>query len=347
MTRGRLYVACAFALVAAACVRSSGKGAASAGADTTNDVTVHAIVDLPRSAVTQELSGTSFDPVTRTLFALQDVRPNIVPLVASDDFRSFTVGAPIALTGRDAIEWDGEALARTRAGFIVVTDESRPTIERFDASGARTGVVSLPARFTEHTMDNKGLESLTVSPDERFLFTANESALSGDGAPATKQRGTTVRILRRDLTTGEDIELAYRTEPLGAGGAKGDMGVSDLAAVDDGVLLVLERGFQPGYGNTVRIFRVDLAGGVRIDDAAAVTAATPVLAKTLLVDIGALPPEGVAHPSVQPNPILDNYEGLALGPTLADGRRLVFVTSDDNGSMSQVARVLVLAVRGL
>jgi hypothetical protein len=37
----------------------------------------------------------------------------------------------------------------------------------------------------------------------------------------------------------------------------------------------------------------------------------------------------------------------ALGPTLADGRRLVFVTSDDNAQASQVARVLVLAVRGL
>jgi hypothetical protein len=32
---------------------------------------------------------------------------------------------------------------------------------------------------------------------------------------------------------------------------------------------------------------------------------------------------------------------------LPDGRRLLFVTSDDNESASQVARVLVLAVPGL
>ena len=55
----------------------------------------------------------------------------------------------------------------------------------------------------------------------------------------------------------------------------------------------------------------------------------------------------MTHPSTQPNPILDNYEALAIGPALADGRRLLFVTSDDNASASQVARVLVLAVRGL
>ncbi len=36
------------------------------------------------------------------------------------------------------------------------------------------------------------------------------------------------------------------------------------------------------------------------------------------------------------------YEALAVGPTLPDGRRLVFVTSDDNGSATQVARVLSL-----
>jgi hypothetical protein len=277
---------------------------------------------------------------------LQDERPNIIPLLASEDFRSFTVGAPIPLTGRAAGPWDGEALVRTKTGFIAVTDESAPTIERFDRSGARTGGVPLPARYTERTLKNKGLESLALSPDERFLFTVNESALRDDGGPATKERGTNLRILARELATSKDIEVAYRTERLGEGGA-GDMGVADLAALDDHVLLVLERGFQPGYGNTARIFRVDLAGAPRVDGVASLTDSTPVLPKTLVVDIGRLPAEGVTHPSAQPNPILDNYEGLAIGPALPDGRRLIFVTSDDNAQMSQVARVLVLAAARL
>ena len=322
--------------------------AAEAAPDARNapEATVVAVVDLPRSAITQALSGTAFDPATRTLFALQDKNARIVPLVGNETFDAFTVGTPIVLTGRTETAYDGEGLVLTDDGFIAVTNETTPTVETFSASGARSAAVTLPDRYTKQAPGNKGLESLTLSPSGKYLFTANESALSTDGMAATKTRGSRVRILRRDLVTSTDTEVAYRTEPLGAG-VGGDMGVSELAALSDDVLLVLERGYQPGYGNTVRIFKVDFASGERVDAIASLTDTTPIVEKTLLVDIGALPSSGATHPSEQPNPILDNYEALALGPTLPDGRRLLFVTSDDNQSMSQVARVLVLAVRGL
>lgn len=309
-------------------------------------VSVHAVVDLPRTTATEALSGTAFDPATRTLYALQDKRTRIVPLVGNEAFDAFTVGTPIVLTGRTEIAYDGEGLVLSGAGFIAVTNETTPTVERFDLSGKREAAIALPPRYGQQAAGNKGLESLAVSPSGAFLFTANESALMTDGSVATKTRGTTVRILRRELATGADSEVAYRTEPLGAGGV-GDMGVAELAAVSDDVLLVLERGYQADYGNTVRIFRVDFSSGSRVDGIPALTAATPVLEKTLLVDIATLPPSGATHPATQPNPILDNYEALSIGPTLPDGRRLLFVTSDDNASATQVPRVLVLAVRGL
>jgi hypothetical protein len=190
----------------------------------------------------------------------------------------------------------------------------------------------MPAYFSEQATGNKGLESLAASPDGRYLFVANEAALTTDGAKATKSAGTTVRILRRELEGGADVEKKYTTEPLGEGGNIGDTGVSEVAALSDHELLVLERGYQPDYGSTVRIYRVDLD-----EDA-------DVLTKALVVDLATLPSEGIDHPGTQPNPILDNYEALALGPTLEDGRLTLFVTSDDNGSAEQVARVLVLAI---
>ena len=106
-------------------------------------------------------------------------------------------------------------------------------------------------------------------------------------------------------------------------------------------------GYQSDIGNTVRLFRVSVAGAADVSSVAALGADTAALQKQLVVDLATLPSEGFTHPSTQPNPILDNYEGLSLGPTLSDGRRLLFVTSDDNAQAVQVARVLVLAIRGL
>lgn len=309
------------------------------------DVVVHAVFDLPRTPDTRALSATAFDEPTRTLLALQDTSARVVPLVASPDYTTFTVGAPTALSGRPRPDWDGEGLAFSGGDLLAISVETQGRIERFSKAGGYLGDVVVPTRFTQDTGGNKGLESLSVSPSGAFLFTANEASLLSDGPRSSKTAGTRVRILKMPVAGGASTEHVYLTEPLGAGG-DGDLGVSELAALSDDTLLVLERGFQPGYGNTVRIFRVDLTGSRDVSGVASITVEAP-LPKTLLVDVGALPASGATHPSAQPNPILDNYEGLSIGPTRADGRRLLFLTTDDNESPTQVARVLVLAVRGL
>ena len=79
---------------------ATGDGAVAEGGVPSLQITVHAVVDLPRSAATQALSATAFDEGSRTLFALQDTGPRIVPLVGNSDFTTFTVGTPLELTGR-------------------------------------------------------------------------------------------------------------------------------------------------------------------------------------------------------------------------------------------------------
>jgi hypothetical protein len=300
-----------------------------------------ALIELPRGDATEGLSGTQFDPDTGTLLAVQDKNPRVVPLRASADFRSWSVGTPIELRGRPQSDWDGEAIARAGDELFIVAVESHAVIERFTLAGEYRAEVPVPEHFT-HARANKGIEALAASPSGRYLFFANEAALESDGALATRRTGTLVRIVRRALHgDGYEEERLYRSEPLApAGSDDGEMGVSDLAALSDDELLVLERGYQPGYGNTTRIFRVEFVG----PPSGAGAERTP-LRKSLLADLGALPAEGISHPSPQPNPVLENYEALSIGPWLPDDRRLLFVTSDDNARPEQRARILVLAVR--
>lgn len=310
------------------------------------EVQVYAHTDLPRIIATQGLSASAFDPATRTLYALQDKHPAIVPLVANPDYTVFTPGTPIALEGRPDPTWDGEGLVLSRETFLVVTNEAESRAERFTLSGAFVEAVPLPAVYDARRSTNKGNESLALAPGGRTLFTTSEQALSCDGAVATNMGGTFVRIAKLDTTTMQGPQFAWQTEPLDPNNG-GDMGVSELAALDDDTLLVLERGWQRGYGNTVRIFRTSLKGATDVSSVASLGSATPRLSKELVVDLGTLPSTGFVHPGKQPNPILDNYEALSVGPSLPDGRRLLFLISDDNMNDSQVARVLVLAIRGL
>ena len=66
--------------------------------------------------------------------------------------------------------------------------------------------------------------------------------------------------------------------------------------------------------------------------------------KRLFVDFATIPEAGMAGHGGK---VLPNYEGLSLGPLLPDGRRIIFVVSDNNANPELVARVLVLAVKGI
>ena len=143
---------------------------------------------------------------------------------------------------------------------------------------------------------------------------------------------------------GEATEHAYMTDPLPHD--SGDYGVADLAALSSDDVLVLERGWSRGSANTARIYRVSLTDPDTSCLAAAELAAdAPVMAKRLVVDLAKLSAKGLpATRQKQAAPILDNFEGLAVGPTLPDGRRSLVLVSDDNGRTDQFARIVVLAV---
>ena len=289
-------------------------------------VSIWSCFDLPKGPLTNELSGLAWDASKRVAYAVQDKLPNIVTLVPDDALRTWRVA--------DAIEVDVpkpadlEALALLPDGFLVV-NESGPHIYEIDRAGHVRRELPVPPSLRD-ARENKSLESIAITPDGRFIFTANEGAAPADGPLATDQHGTCVRIVRIDRETGALVERKYMTDR--AARESGDWGVSDLVALSSTDLLVLERGWSKGYGNSARVYRASLD--------------RDETAKDLLFDLATLDTRDVELPipkEPQPTPLLDNFEGITLGPRLSNGASSLVLVSDDNTRPAQVARVLVVA----
>jgi hypothetical protein len=298
--------------------------------------------DLPRETRSEELSGIAWDDATRTLWAVQDHMPRIVELRPDEALKTWQLGSEIAIKVSDPLDLEGIVVLRTGDTGFLVCSEIGPRVLELDRSGALRREIVVPQRFRE-ARANKSLESLAMSPDARYLFTTSEIALPADGDAATRNEGTRLRIARIDRTTGEVTEHAYLTDPAIADGA--DQGVADLCALAADEVLVLERGFAKGIGNTVRIYRSTLDERSACRESPRLGPESAFLTKSLFVDVAKLEPRGVPPaPAPQPTPLLDNYEGITLGPRLPDGRRTLLLASDDNARPDQVARIVVLAV---
>jgi hypothetical protein len=303
---------------------------------------LHAWFDLPRDDERRHgLSGIVWDDGRRVLWAVSDSRPSIVALVPDAGFRSFAFGETVTLPFR--MSWDAEAVALGDEGFFVGA-EAGPAVLLVGRDGRKLRDVALPPPF-RRSRHNHGLESAALTPDRATLFVANEHAFEGDGGLGDATLGTVVRLVRMPARgAGAAEQFAYRTDPVFHPGAEGRVGVVDVTPLSATRLLVTERHFVPAAGNAVRVHCVDLAGAADVSARESLERDPPVVAKALVLDLATLPATGVPpRQAPQPNPLLDNFEGLALGPRLPDGRRLLFAISDDNARPTQVARVLVLA----
>jgi hypothetical protein len=149
------------------------------------------------------------------------------------------------------------------------------------------------------------------------------------------------RIVRFDTGTGPAVaQFAYRME-----GASQGRGISALAALNDHEFLVLERNNR-GLGVDAalsppnkKVFRIDLAGATVVSaidlDAPGVSFTAVGKQPAPWLDLAA--PATLGHPSLAPlngmSP--ETWEGLAIGPRLADGSHLVLAGTDNDYSITQ------------
>ncbi|WP_445629588.1 phytase [Nostoc sp. DSM 114167] len=329
------------------------------------------------------LSGVTYDAVNNRYYAISDDRSQVAParfytFTATDSGVNFTNVTPLKDTSGKFFalnSLDPEGIALTNNGTVFISSEgevnpaagrvTNPFIKEFSLTTGQevrtlfvlkkflpmvedtnnNGIVDAGDTQTSGVYNNLAFESLTITPDQKTLFTATENALSQDGLKASLTSGSPSRILQYNLVTGQpEKEYLYITDAISQAPnpstGSADNGLTDLLAIDNrGTLLALERSFIQGVGNTIKIYEVSLQGATDISFYDSLKnlsteqlAAIKPAQKRLLLNLNDLNlPNGT-----------DNIEGITFGPKLADGSQSIVLVSDNNFNQSQFTQILTL-----
>jgi hypothetical protein len=252
--------------------------------------------------------------------------------------RTLAPQSVVPLADENGTALDSEGLVIDRDGTRLITSETEPSVRRYAEDGRILDRLPVPASLrvapAGRAVANGTFEGLTLLPGGRTLLASMEYALAGD-SPGIVRFQTWKRH-------GEHFEPgAQYAYPVDAG-----LGVPEVQATPDGRLLVLERGFTSGVGNTVRLYVADPRHATDTSGTENLTgqAGVRLIRKTLLTDIASCPSLGATAKQPQPNPLLDNIEGMAVTGR-AGGRLKVLLVSDDNQNAVQTTRFYFLRVR--
>ncbi|MEU6916580.1 esterase-like activity of phytase family protein [Streptomyces olindensis] len=237
------------------------------------------------------------------------------------DARTLEPRSVLPLADENGAALDSEGLVVDRDGTYLVSSETEPSVRRYSRTGEILDRLPVPDDLrvapAGRGRPNGTFEGLTLLPDGRTLVASMEYPLSGD--PADTVRFQTWQRHGSHFRLG--AQYTYRTDP--------GLGVPEIRATPDGRLLVLERGFTAGVGNTVRLYLADPRHGMR---------------KTLLTDLVTCPPLGATAKQPQPNPLLDNIEAMTITGRTKNTLR-VLLASDDNENPAQTTRFYSMRVR--
>lgn len=235
---------------------------------------------------------------------------------------------------------DNEGIAWCKpTNSLFITRESDNQVVELSMDGKLTGrKLAIPKVF-QGTTKTYGIEALTYNSATHRFWLTSESTLNGDGKRATATNGVK-NALRLQALNDNLKPVANYWYLMDKPECEADMqpqryamGVSALTALDDGRLLVLEREFavpQAKLGSFVncKIYEVNPQQNRR---------SSPTRPKK---QDGFLQKKLVAEWMTAIG-LLDfsiaNYEGMCLGPKLADGGQVIVLVAD---SQNQYAGIL-------
>ena len=262
--------------------------------------------------------------------------------------------------------FDHEAIVKFSDSTLVITSEGYCRLKEYPVlpTSANAPKISYQQNLWESRWPssdfypNYNFESLAFDSVRQYLWTISESTLRKDGQPATPQNGLANQLRLMRLDWGKMKEDSNKEEYSEQVSSKKDsrymmtyayqmdqpsthkkadiyvMGVSELCALPDGQLLVLEReAFIPkikiGAFCKCKLYQINPLNSEEFSLKEKFSSDTPFLKKRLLV-------EWKTGLSLSKRSFA-NYEGMCLGPKLEDGSQVVILLSD---SQDQYAGVL-------
>lgn len=243
--------------------------------------------------------------------------------------------------------FDPEGLVVNPAtGTLLVSDEYGPSLYEFDRDGTLLRAFKTPENLKPKLADgsynfdgngatgrraNRGFEGLAISPDGAHAYAMLQSAMVDEGGSG----GFCNRIVQFDTATGGAVaQYAYKMDAASQG-----RGISALVALNDDEFLVLERnnrGIGVGADATPpnkKVYRISLAGASDVSATALDNGNCAGLAVTKdatpFLDLGADTLAALG------NRVPEKWEGLAVGPQLADGSYVMVAGIDNDYSVTQ------------
>lgn len=256
-----------------------------------------------------------------------------------------------------SLRLDPEGIRVTPQGTFLISDEYGPTIREFDSKGKwlrdlptplryrikSPGAIpadELPPKNTSGRQTNRGWEGLGLGLDGQKAYAITQSPLIQDGGlDAQNARvGTNIRLLEFDLKTHTSRELLYPLDDK-------SMGINEIEMIAPNRFLVIERDSM--FGDDAKsklIYEIELSGATDISSIERLpTSGIPdgvhPITKRLFIDL--LSPQYNLGGKTFPEKI----EGIALGPNLSDGSRVLIVSSDNDFKADQPTDLYAFAVR--
>lgn len=239
--------------------------------------------------------------------------------------------------------WTSEGERLISAGKISIQD---PAIHMAATSGKHLRTLQLPAALkmqaTENGPRRNGvLEGASFADNYKKLLVSLEEPRYEDGPQAALTANEAwVRIYSFNTRNGKNTaQYAYKLDPVAyapqPAGSFMVNGIPDILYAGKDELLIMERSFSTGrLACTIKIFSVSLKDAQDIKDIHSLQQQPPVkpLQKKLLLNLDDL---GI---------YTDNVEGMCFGPTLANGKRTLWMIADNNFSVLEKTQVFLFEV---